>query len=108
MRRSLMVSLLVFGWSSLALASDTPAEHWSLRPRSHPSVPRLMEPQDQRWIRNPLDAFILERLKRDGLPPAPEADRITLIRRVSFDLIGLPPTPEEIAAFVQDPAPNAY
>jgi hypothetical protein len=59
-------------------------------------------------IRNPIDAFILARLESEGLKPSPEADRFTLVRRVSLDLIGLPPTPEEADAFVRDPAPEAY
>src|SRR5207302_6331464 len=59
-------------------------------------------------IRNPIDAFILDRLRREGLQPAPEADRITLIRRLYFDLTGLPPSPEEVRAFVNDKAPDAY
>jgi hypothetical protein len=60
------------------------------------------------WVRTPVDAFVLDRLTRAGLSPAPEAERPTLIRRVCFDLTGLPPAPEEIMAFVNDPAPDAY
>ena len=56
------------------------------------------------WARNPIDRFILATLAEHGLAPAPEADRRTLIRRLSFDLTGLPPTPEEVAAFLADPA----
>jgi hypothetical protein len=82
--------------------------HWSLRPRTRPAVPRFDDPAQRAWVRTPVDAFILERLTRAGLRPAPEADRPTLIRRLSFDLTGLPPTPEEVAAFVNDPAPDAY
>ncbi len=55
---------------------------------------------------NPIDAFIQDRLAREGLKPSPEADRRTLIRRVSFDLTGLPPTPEETAAFENDKSPR--
>ncbi|MEX1228739.1 MAG: DUF1549 domain-containing protein [Planctomycetaceae bacterium] len=78
---------------------------WSLQPLSRPSIPAT---QDQRWPRQPLDAYILATLESHGLKPAPEADRRTLIRRAYFDLIGLPPTPEEVAAFVDDPDPHAY
>ena len=60
------------------------------------------------WVRNPIDAFILAALEAKGLSPAPEADRRTLIRRVTFDLTGLPPTPEEIDAFLKDESPDAY
>ena len=63
-----------------------------------PAVPAVTRPRA--WVRNPIDAFILAGLEAEGSAPAPEADRATLIRRVSFDLIGLPPTPEEVDAFV--------
>ncbi len=88
---------------------DAPAEkHWSLRPRSRPEIPRVSRSNDPGWVQNPIDAFILDRLQRSGLEPAPAADRRTLIRRVSYDLIGLPPTPEEIAAFASNNSPRAY
>ena len=60
------------------------------------------------WPRNPIDHFVLARLEREGLKPSPEADRATLIRRVTLDLTGLPPTPAEVDAFLHDPSPNAY
>ncbi|MFL5243671.1 MAG: DUF1549 and DUF1553 domain-containing protein [Gemmataceae bacterium] len=60
------------------------------------------------WVRTPIDQFILARLEKEGLKPAPEADRVTLIRRLSLDLIGLPPTPEEVDAFVADKSDKAY
>ena len=59
-------------------------------------------------MRNPIDAFVLARLEKEGLAPSPEADRTTLIRRLTLDLTGLPPTPEEVDAFLNDPAPDAY
>lgn len=80
---------------------------WSLQPIRAPRMPVLSGPQ-ARWIRTPVDAFILARLKEKGLSPAPEADRRTLIRRASFDLIGLPPAPAEVEQFVHDPDPRAY
>src|SRR5205814_2855992 len=58
--------------------------------------------------RTPVDAFVLARLEKEGLKPSPPADRVTLLRRVTFDLTGLPPTPEEAEAFVKDAAPDAY
>jgi hypothetical protein len=64
--------------------------------------------KNERWVRNPIDAFILAKLEDKNLPPAREADRVTLIRRLFLDLIGLPPTPEDVDAFVKDPAPDAY
>src|SRR5260370_21338800 len=60
------------------------------------------------WVRTSIDVFALQRLRASGLRPAPEADRDTLIRRLAFDLTGLPPAPAEIDAFVRDPAPDAY
>ncbi len=74
--------------------------HWAYQPVERPKPPRATP--------NPIDAFILDRLDREGLHPSPEADRRTLIRRASFDLTGIPPTPEEAAAFVNDRSPDAY
>jgi cytochrome c553 len=80
---------------------------WSLRPVRHVEPP-LITSDDAVWVRTPVDAFILKGLRAKGLEPAPAADRISLIRRVTFDLTGLPPTPEEIDAFVADHEPLAY
>ena len=80
-------------------------QHWSLiRPRKAP----LPAVKDTAWPRNPIDRFVLARLEQEGLTPSPEADRATLIRRLSFDLTGLPPTPEESQAFLEDRSPDAY
>ncbi len=88
---------------------DRPAStHWSLRPRSRPAVPRFARAEDQAWGRNPVDAFLLAGLRRAGLRPSPPADRRALIRRVTFDLLGLPPTPTEVEAFLHDQRPDAY
>jgi len=92
----------------LAVAAEPAATHWSLRARTRPAIPLLRDTRAKKWVRNPIDAFILEKLLTAGLEPALPADRQTLIRRVTFDLTGLPPTPEEVAAFVNDPAPDAY
>jgi hypothetical protein len=91
----------------LRYTSDVRAGYdwWSLRPPADPALPEV---QDASWIVNPIDAFVLARLDAAGLKPAPPADRRILIRRAYFDLLGLPPTPEEVAAFVSDPAPDAY
>jgi mono/diheme cytochrome c family protein len=78
---------------------------WSLKPIIRPAVPKV---KNAERVRNPLDAFVLARLEAAGLAPSPEADRATLIRRLTFDLHGLPPTPEEIDAFVKDKDPKAY
>ena len=80
---------------------------WAFRPLQRPAVPQFTG-DEARWVRTPVDAFILAKLREKGLTPAPEADRRMLSRRLAFDLLGLPPTPEETAAFVQDPSPDAY
>jgi hypothetical protein len=76
------------------------AEHWCWQPLSNPPVPQIRNPQSA--IRNPIDAFIQAKLEAKGLSPALPADPRTLLRRVYFDLIGLPPTPEEVEAFLAD------
>ncbi len=78
---------------------------WSLQPVRRPPLPAVKRTD---WVRNPIDTFVLAALEANGLGPAPEADRATLLRRVTFDLIGLPPTPEEVDAFLADRAPDAY
>lgn len=78
---------------------------WSLQPVERPEVPAA-DPHD--WGRNDIDAFVLQQLTVAGLEPSPEADRRTLVRRVYFDLIGLPPTPAEVAAFLADTRDDAY
>jgi hypothetical protein len=79
--------------------------HWAFMP-----VKETKEPKTDlsRWVRNPIDSFVMETLSSKGLHPSPETDRRTLIRRVYFDLTGLPPTPEEINDFLLDHSPNAY
>jgi len=78
---------------------------WSLQSLKKPPLPGV---KDQGWVRNPIDAFILATLEAKGLKPSPEADRATLLRRVTYDLHGLPPTPEEVDAFVNATTPDAY
>jgi hypothetical protein len=78
---------------------------WAFRPLARPPVPAV---RDRNWTRTPVDAFVLARLEAEGLRPRPEADRRTLIRRLSFDLHGLPPTPEQIDRFLKDQSPDAY
>ncbi len=80
-------------------------EHWSF---VVPARPPLPEVEDAAWPRNEIDRFVLARLEAEGLRPSPEADRATLLRRVTFDLTGLPPTPEEADAFLADDSPDAY
>ncbi len=79
--------------------------HWSFQPIEQPRPPQVLASE---WIRNPIDRFVLQRLSRDGLVPSPEAERHRLLRRVTLDLTGLPPTPEQLQAFLDDHAPGAY
>ena len=79
--------------------------HWAYLPPQRPQPPTV---GNAAWTRNAIDNFVLARLEKEGLEPAPEADKITLLRRVSFDLTGLPPTPEQVDAFLADDTPDAY
>ncbi len=80
-------------------------EHWAFTPPKRPAMPVV---NDKNWPSNPIDYFVLTKLEREGLTPAPAADKYALVRRVYFDLIGLPPTPAEADSFVKDPDPQAY
>src|SRR5262245_46589659 len=82
-----------------------PIEHWSFKPIGRPVVPNV---KNSTWARNAIDHFVLAKLESAGIAPSPEADRPTLIRRLSLDLLGLPPTPAEVDSFVRDPSPMAY
>jgi hypothetical protein len=92
-------------WPDALAGDDTGRSHWAFRPPQRPALPAV---NDAKWCHNDLDRFILARLEKEKLAPAPEADRTTLIRRLTLDLIGLPPTPEEVDAFVQDTSSGAY
>ena len=80
-------------------------QHWAFQPIVAPPLPAVTR---ESWIAEPLDCFVLARLESKGLTPSPQADRYTLIRRLKFDLLGLPPTHDEVQAFVNDAAPDAY
>ncbi len=87
--------------------NETPGrfQHWAyVAPVRHPA-PAV---KNSRWPRNPIDAFVLARLEQEKIAPAPEADRITLLRRAALDLVGLPPSPADVDAFLQDRQPDAY
>ena len=80
-------------------------QFWSFKPVRRPELPAV---KDATWATNPIDRFVLAKLEEKDLRPAPEADKATLIRRVTYDLTGLPPTPQEVRAFVTDTSPDAY
>jgi len=99
-------------WPEEKTAAGPPAgtaqawkRHWAFQPLHKPALPAI---KDASWPLGAVDRFILARLERKGLKPSPPADRRTLLRRASFDLVGLPPTPEEVAAFEADPSTNAF
>ena len=79
--------------------------HWAYKKPIRPAIPTV---KNQAWVRNPIDAFVLARLEKEGLQPSPEASKETLLRRVYLDLTGLPPTVKEIDEFLADASPNAY
>ena len=102
-------ALVVFSCCAALLAADTftqrQRDFWSFQ-KVKPQIPPAVKAAA--WVRNPIDAFILAKLEAKGIPPAPAADKVTLLRRATFDLTGLPPTPEEVDAFVADKSPNAF
>ncbi len=89
------------GW----VVASKPVKHWAYMKPVRPEVPNV---KNIAWVRNPIDNFVLARLEKEGISPSPEADKETLIRRVSLDLIGLPPTLQEVSDFLGDNSPNAY
>ncbi|HTU92942.1 MAG TPA: PSD1 and planctomycete cytochrome C domain-containing protein [Gemmataceae bacterium] len=86
-------------------SSNEKGKHWAFQPIQRPSLPNVKSPH---WCRNAIDRFVLARLEKQGIAPAPEADRVTLLRRVYLDLIGLPPSPKDIEDFLSDKRPDAY
>ena len=89
------------------LTPTTPeaSKHWAFQPIKEPSVPRTKNP---RWVRTPVDAFILAKLEEKNISASTQADKRTLIRRATFDLLGLPPTPQEVSDFIEDKTPDAF
>ena len=95
-------------WPEAALPAAGAApksDHWAFKAPARPPLPAI---RNVAWPRNPIDRFVLARLEKEGLAPSPEADRTALLRRLSLDLIGLPPTPAEIDVFLADRRPDAY
>jgi mono/diheme cytochrome c family protein len=95
----------VMGRSANYIGTKERRDHWSFKPIKAQSIPEV---QDTNWAANPIDDFILAKLEKNGMKPSPPADKRTLIRRATYDLTGLPPTPEEVQAFVDDNSPDAY
>jgi len=92
--------------TGIALAANqSPRDHWSFKPIQNSPVPEV---QETNWLRTPIDNFIMAKLEANGMKPNPIADKRTLIRRASFDLIGLPPTTQEVDDFLADDSPDAF
>src|SRR5262245_15671566 len=94
-------------WPDDAAPTKVPdkSDYWSFKPVARPSLPAVANAD---WVHNPIDRFVLAKLKKEKLTPSPEADRRTLIRRLSFDLTGLPPTPQQVEEFLSDKRLDAY
>jgi hypothetical protein len=97
---------------ALAPADEQPEsdKHWAFVRPDRPAVPVITNQYSviRNWLRSPIDAFIVTRLQKEGIRPSPETDRATLLRRATLDLTGLPPTPQEVDAFLNDTSTNAY
>ena len=92
-------------WSVPQTSNPRGSSHWAFQSIQRPAAPAV---RDRKWPRNPVDSFILARLESEKIAPSPEAGKLTLLRRVSLDLTGLPPTPEEVREFLDDNRPDAY
>lgn len=92
-------------WPDSAAGGNVRPDHWSYQPVTRPDLPSVRNSQ---WVRNPVDAFVLAKLESRKFRPSSEADRYTLIRRLYLDLLGLPPQPDEVDAFVSNTSPQAY
>jgi len=92
-------------WPDDGKALEITSDHWAFQKPVEPDIPEV---DNDAWVKTPIDAFVLARLEQEGYDPSPEADRVTLIRRLHFDLIGIPPTPQEVDAFINDESPYAY
>jgi hypothetical protein len=95
-------------WPDEGGAARKGADHWSFQPIKKPALPRNPEWEKKHWIRNGIDALVVAKLQSQGIAPSPEADRATLIRRLSIDLLGLPPAPADVEEFVRDQRSDAY
>jgi Protein of unknown function (DUF1553)/Protein of unknown function (DUF1549)/Planctomycete cytochrome C len=86
--------------------AEKAAKHWAFQKITNPPIPKVEDPT--RFVQNPIDQFVLAKLSENKLKPSPKADKLTLIRRLSYDLTGLPPNPEEVDAFLADKSPDSY
>src|SRR5436305_1807775 len=101
---SCVLGALAVGAPAPKPSAEAQRKHWAFQPVKLPVLPAV---KNAAWAKAPVDRFILARLEAKGLKPNPAADRRTLLRRASYDLTGLPPTPEEVDQFVNDRSPDA-
>ncbi|MBS0263607.1 MAG: DUF1549 domain-containing protein, partial [Planctomycetes bacterium] len=99
----LILTAVVANAGDVAVRPESP--HWAYQPVTQPVVPAV---RHLNQVQNPVDAFLLSKLEQSGLEFSPPASKLELIRRAKFDLLGLPPSPEEVAEFLRDDAPDAY
>ena len=92
-------------WPENVADAKDPRQHWAFKPPIRPKVPAV---KNKNWVRTPIDNYVLARLEKEGLKPSPEADKVILLRRLSLDLIGLPPTIAEVDAFLGDKSSDAW
>jgi hypothetical protein len=104
----LCLNLIAANVAPLGKYSAMEKRHWAFQPRSQAAPPAFTDPLDKAFVRNPVDAYVLARLKKAELAPSPKASKDVLVRRLYFDLTGLPPTPQQVAAFVNDKRPDAW
>lgn len=100
--------LLVLAGTGIAAAQEQREIHWAFRSPTRPELPARNSLKRADWVREPIDLFVLQQLEASGLDPSPSADHAALIRRAYFDLLGLPPTPEQVEEFVNDRSPQAW
>ena len=98
-------TMSVGGPKPTGMSIEAGRQFWSFLPATKPAIPSV---QNQSWVKTPIDAFLLAKLEANGLHPAPAADRRTLIRRLTYDVTGVPPTPQEVSSFLTDESPQAY
>src|SRR6267142_2662923 len=97
--------VLLLSPQSRGAVETSQTKHWAFTRPERPALPRV---HNEKWPRNPIDRFILAKLEARKLDPSPEAGRVTLLRRLKFDLLGLPPSPAEVQEFLKDKTPGAY
>ena len=103
-----LLAAAIISCSAVLVDAEDATDHWSFQKPTHPVPPAMASLQRAAEVRNPIDQFVLRRLEDAELEPAPQADRLTLVRRAYFDLLGLPPSPDQVEAFLKDESADAW